>query len=221
MLAQSTNSTQGQTSQQSFMPQQQGFQSGRNGNRGRNFNKFPRDPCAICGRNNHTTNYCYYKGQMSQVYQPPGQWGNVSYQSSPYQSSPWMSPMQHMMNMPQIPMSQQFPLVNGFFGMPSTSGLNLGGHQSRPQFSSSQAQFNTPQAHFAVDQGFNLSQAQYTTPQANLVTPQANFTGSYNVQNMTPSSSIITPGLKCKLLLNNLGTLTVVLHTTSPTTFRI
>lgn len=69
--------------QYSFVPQQQQFsQSYRNGSRGRGGyrGRYPRDPCAICGRNNHATEFCYYKGQTSQV-QP---WSN-SFQGYPTQ----------------------------------------------------------------------------------------------------------------------------------------
>ncbi|KAH7846996.1 hypothetical protein Vadar_020555 [Vaccinium darrowii] len=58
-----------QQQQYSFMPQQQQYsQSYRNSSRGRGGyrGRYPRDPCAICGRNNHVTEFCYYKGQLSQ-----------------------------------------------------------------------------------------------------------------------------------------------------------
>lgn len=47
-----------QSASQYFPQQQRDFNRGRT-NRG---SRFQRQPCEICGRNNHTTNYCFYKG---------------------------------------------------------------------------------------------------------------------------------------------------------------
>ncbi|KAH7840175.1 hypothetical protein Vadar_013744 [Vaccinium darrowii] len=47
-----------------YLPQQQFYQqNNRNGNRNRGYRggRLYRDPCAICGRNNHLTDFCYYK----------------------------------------------------------------------------------------------------------------------------------------------------------------
>lgn len=50
-----------QLSSQHMSTQQFGYQNFKPRGKGR----ASRMPCEICGRSNHTTNYCYYKGQVS------------------------------------------------------------------------------------------------------------------------------------------------------------
>ncbi|KAE9452858.1 hypothetical protein C3L33_15238, partial [Rhododendron williamsianum] len=57
---------------------------------GRGRGRGPCMPCEICGRSNHTTNYCYYQSSPPQF--PLVQW------RPPVQSAPWMTPTTPWMN---------------------------------------------------------------------------------------------------------------------------
>lgn len=77
------------------MPQQFYHFQGRNFIKGRG--RGPRPPCKICGRTNHTTNYCYYRPSSPNMFQqfPQPQNSNqfVPQQfSQSYQSNQWRSP---------------------------------------------------------------------------------------------------------------------------------
>lgn len=79
----------------SFMPPQNGpqqyYQSystpPRGFNRGRG--RGPRLPCEICGRSNHSTNYCHFRSPTpyftsSYQWRPPGPWSNTTLWSNNY-----------------------------------------------------------------------------------------------------------------------------------------
>ncbi|KAG5562894.1 hypothetical protein RHGRI_005583 [Rhododendron griersonianum] len=75
-------------------------------NRGRGSRGYPKGPCDICGRYNHSTNYCYYR--------PPNMFSSAS--SSQWrgypdfsQSTPWMSPMLSGSYPQNIPVYPTFP----------------------------------------------------------------------------------------------------------------
>ncbi|KAH7858303.1 hypothetical protein Vadar_022169 [Vaccinium darrowii] len=57
---------------------------GNNRGRGGRGPRYFKDPCEICGRNNHTTNYCYYKSSNSNDF-AGGQWKSNATQSQPPQ----------------------------------------------------------------------------------------------------------------------------------------
>ncbi|KAH7840374.1 hypothetical protein Vadar_016101 [Vaccinium darrowii] len=86
-----------------FLPQQQQYsQNFRNSPRGRGNRRFFREPCAICGRNNHVTDFCYYKSssgshpvdvsqsqwRSGQIQYAPGQ---IQYAPGQIQYAPWVN----------------------------------------------------------------------------------------------------------------------------------
>ncbi|KAH7847305.1 hypothetical protein Vadar_024476 [Vaccinium darrowii] len=170
------------SSQQSFMPQQHFVQFSRNPGKGKGYKggRYPRDPCAICGRTNHITNFCYYKNQAPSFDQSTVQW-----RSGSNQSSPWVYPVQGGVVMPQqvqfsgnangVSLSQphQLPQAYQISGpiIPNVSGNFVGFNQGMIQ----------PQNQF-LPQEINPFQNQF-------VTPQAHFTGVYSVPYMTPHTS--------------------------------
>ncbi|KAF7148405.1 hypothetical protein RHSIM_Rhsim03G0156100 [Rhododendron simsii] len=98
-------------SQSQYIPSQFLPTSFRGFSRGRG--RGPKMPCEICGCNNHTTNYCYYKSsfpqyppQVSQFF-PGSQWRS-STQPQPWQNSPspWMP-----LYSPTVPMFQPEPMA--------------------------------------------------------------------------------------------------------------
>lgn len=97
----------------SSMPPQFFQQTFRGFARGRG--RGPRLPCDICGRSNHTTNYCYYRPPSPSFF-PKSPWGphiQTSPQNSPWMthSAPWMNPYPYTyptglpMYQPPIPQS--------------------------------------------------------------------------------------------------------------------
>lgn len=97
----------------SSMPPQFFQQTFRGFARGRG--RGPRLPCDICGRSNHTTNYCYYRTPSPSFF-PKSPWGphvQTSPQNSPWMShsAPWMNPYPYTyptglpMYQPSIPQS--------------------------------------------------------------------------------------------------------------------
>ncbi|KAH7840779.1 hypothetical protein Vadar_021479 [Vaccinium darrowii] len=107
--------TQQQVGSQQYFPshsQQFGSNSSRNFNRGRGGRKFH---CDICGRNNHSTNYCYYRPNG-----PGHQWRG--YSNAP-QLYPPMYGSQGMPGMPVVQtMTPQFNIPQGQHGGFKTNG---------------------------------------------------------------------------------------------------
>ncbi|KAG5526466.1 hypothetical protein RHGRI_032665 [Rhododendron griersonianum] len=85
----------GESSPSQYVPSQFLPSSFRGFPRGRG--RGPRPPCDICGRSNHTTNYCYYKSSFSQNFQsiPPFVQGAPWRSSNQFQSwsntPPWFN----------------------------------------------------------------------------------------------------------------------------------
>lgn len=85
------------TPQQQFQYFPQNFsQNFRPFNKGRGGRYVPREPCDICGKNNHSTNYCYYRPNNMSFDGPSSQWrGYLGFS----QSLPWTNYM--MLGFPQ------------------------------------------------------------------------------------------------------------------------
>ncbi|KAH7856675.1 hypothetical protein Vadar_004101 [Vaccinium darrowii] len=177
---------------QQFAPQQQFYQNqNRNNTRGRGSRRFFKDPCEICGRNNHTTNFCYYKSQTggfdsqygaqfggfsaSQPYPQASSWGNpainyITTQMMPQPMQPMMQPMLQPPSQPVQAIMQPSPIF----------------HQFRPQMSTSQVsqssapQFHRPENNFGRTTSYSQNSG---------VTPFAGFTAAYQMPAMIPSSS--------------------------------
>ncbi|KAE9458365.1 hypothetical protein C3L33_09721, partial [Rhododendron williamsianum] len=116
-------------------------------------------PCDICGKSNHSTNWCYYQPQSLQVFPPFSQ----SYQNFQWRQpiSPWMNPFPYPSGVPmyqsQIPQSSRGPMI------PSQQNA----------FSGSQA--STSQPHFA---GFTEA---YTAPSFSQIPGMVSGSSSFHV----------------------------------------
>lgn len=148
----------GVSSQQSFMPQQHLVSFSRNSGKGKGYRgaRYPREPCAICGRTNHITNFCYYKNQAPS---PPFDQFSVQWRPGVYQSYPWTYPGQNGVVMPQqvqlsgnmggFPISQSHQLTQSSLNsgpmVQNVSSANLGGYGSAMPMGMSQ-----PQNQFAI-----------------------------------------------------------------------
>lgn len=140
------------TTSAQYIPPQFLPTSFRNFPRGRG--RGPRMPCDICGRFNHTTNYCYYRPSFSQMVQQGSyshpmvqQFPQQPYQQVPhhsFQNVSWRPPAQ------SIPwMNASNPWLNTPMNAPSyPSGIPMFHHQpppySRPPMVASQAVFQGP-----------------------------------------------------------------------------
>ncbi|KAH7865438.1 hypothetical protein Vadar_006720 [Vaccinium darrowii] len=176
MFTQYDANAQSQNSQQSFMPQQQYFQMSRNSGKGRGFRggRYFKDPCAICGKHNHTTNYCYHKNQPPQFDQSSSQWKPGS-----YQMYPWMYPTPSGYSVPQhfqmsgamngFSVTQPYQNSGGMFQ--SVAPANLGNYGTRNAI------------------GHRQGVSQFGTA------PQAHFTGAYQLPYMVPSTSEVSSGV--------------------------
>ncbi|XP_058226359.1 uncharacterized protein LOC131335146 [Rhododendron vialii] len=124
----------------------------------------PRPPCDICGRSNHTTNYCYYKSSFPQQFYSPQHFQQVlpyvqrAQWRSSIQSQPWLNASSSWVNasvlmyQPQLPPMSQPQLLSS----------------SRPSFSPQQFvyQQQLSQAHLAgyPTQPTQANFAGYTDP---------------------------------------------------------
>lgn len=164
-----------------FMPQpfgSQQFGSFRGFSRGRS--RGPRLPCEICGRSNHSTNWCHYRSpqlnyfsQMSSSVpwggaNTSGQWGNTS-------GIPMFQPSQRM---PQVsssstptPMSQSTGSAQAHFAAMTNdfSAMKIAPSSSTSHGSSQYA----PLPSTVVHMGTSSSMPPPTHFQASITTPQA------------------------------------------------
>ncbi|KAG5560719.1 hypothetical protein RHGRI_003902 [Rhododendron griersonianum] len=116
VLGPSPSQPSGETSQSQYFPSQFIPTPFRGFNRGRG--RGPRPPCDICGRSNHTTNYCYYKSSFPQMFQqsvqPVPQFVQGAQWRSSNQFQPWSIPPSSWSNtgvplyQSQIPSSRPF-----------------------------------------------------------------------------------------------------------------
>ncbi|KAG5551810.1 hypothetical protein RHGRI_010039 [Rhododendron griersonianum] len=176
------------TASAQYIPPQFLPTSFRNFPRGRG--KGPRMPCDICGRFNHTTNYCYYRPPFSQMVQQ-GSYSHPMVQQfsqQPYQQVP----QQSFHNVSWRPPAQSVPWMNAsnpwlnapMNAPPYPPGIPMFHYQappySRPPMVASQATFQgpntpSPQAHFA---GFTDA---YTFPTMNQFSGMVSGASQYGV----------------------------------------
>ncbi|KAF7113075.1 hypothetical protein RHSIM_RhsimUnG0163500 [Rhododendron simsii] len=140
------------TNQSQFVPQHhyfpQNFRSSNNRGRGGRGSYYPKGPCDICGRSNHSTNYCYYRPNNVPFDVSSSQWrGNTNF--SP--SFPW-NPM--MPGVPQytMPLHQGYPPPLSRFPAQNSGGYRFSGGFRSPngpalpmQHSQSVSQMPSPQ----------------------------------------------------------------------------
>ncbi|KAH7849738.1 hypothetical protein Vadar_022336 [Vaccinium darrowii] len=142
--------------------------------------RFPREPCGICGRTNHITNYCYYRNQVPQVDQTSIQW-----KSGVAQSYSWVYAGQNGVLVP--PQFQVSGNMNGF-SMPQPSHIAQSYQNSGPIIQ------KVPSAicgGYVSGNTVGNNQGMHQ-PQSQFVAPQAHFTGAYNMHYMTPSISRVS-----------------------------
>lgn len=111
-------------------PQPQYFPSNfRNFNRGRGTRgpQFPRNSCEICGRSNHSTNYCYYRPPNMPFDMSGSSWRGFASSS---QSYPWMSSTNPGFHPVNTPVYQNFP--QGPRPVSQFSGFSRSGGGFRP-----------------------------------------------------------------------------------------
>lgn len=156
--------------QQYFPPPYRSFPRGR----GRGF----RHPCAICGRNNHTTNFCHYKSPQSFDYSSL-QWRTPN---SPYQwpPNPWMSNSSGSYT--GVPMSQS--------GVPMFQpGTSTSPHHFSGSTMVQPSQFRTSGSSTPPLGGFNGSIGSSNFGGRSVWPPQAHLAGFSGNVAMTATSS--------------------------------
>lgn len=203
----------GATVSPQFIPPQFFPTSFRNFPRGRG--RGPRMPCDICGRSNHTTNYCYYKSSFPQMIQsnasfPPmfQQIPQPMFQTFPQQQNFQQMPQQYIQSSQWRSLAPSLSWMHG-----SNPWMNASPYPSSvPMFQSpspahsgasmvpSQSAFQSPnpstsQAHFAGFTDGSFSSAVYPPPglvsggSQYGVTSPAGFHGGYS----SASSSVTSP----------------------------
>lgn len=107
--------------QHQYFPQN--FRSSNNRGRGGRGSYYPKGPCDICGRSNHSTNYCYYRPNNMPFDVSNSQWRGYTNFS---QSFPW-NPM--MPGVPQytMPLYQGYPTQPFRFPAQNSGGYRFSG----------------------------------------------------------------------------------------------